>query len=215
MSQHPPMDTMTTALDSAFRSARLTYRAIEDSEADKAFMYTHLSDTLTHALSDPSIHRPVNRKTSDEKTMGRWGDKHMLAVMICITDTDADKDTTADDKKPELALEPIGGVWIKDGKPYQRRGQLGIRIAAKYQNKGYGLEAVNWAMDWAFRWGGLHSLALGASLYNERAVAVYKKAGFKVEGVSREAIYRDRKWLDSVQMAILEHEWEELRGVKQ
>ncbi|KAK5626954.1 hypothetical protein RRF57_002669 [Xylaria bambusicola] len=79
---------------------------------------------------------------------------------------------------------------------------------------GYGFEAINWAMDWSFKWGGLHSLALGASLYNERAVAVYRKAGFRQEGVSKEAVYRNRKWWDTVQMAILEQEWEVSRGIK-
>ena len=61
-------------------------------------------------------------------------------------------------------------------------------------------------MDWAFKWGGLHSLTLGASLYNERAVAVYTKAGFRQEGVSKEVIYRNRKWWDTVQLSILEQE---------
>ncbi|KAI1748183.1 acyl-CoA N-acyltransferase [Xylaria castorea] len=200
MSQ-PKMDTMIDAIGSAFRSEQLTYRAIEDNEADQAFIFTHLSDPLTWALSNPSIHRPVSKKTSDERTVSGIRDS-LLAVMICITG-----DSPA-------SSEPIGGVWISEAKPYQRRGLLGIRISAAYQNKGYGFEAVNWAMDWSFKWGGLHSLALGASLYNERAVAVYKKAGFKQEGISREAVYRDRKWLDTVQLAILEHEWEELRGIK-
>ncbi|KAI0465519.1 acyl-CoA N-acyltransferase [Xylaria cf. heliscus] len=200
MSQ-PKMNTMIDAIGSAFRSERLTYRAIEDNEADKSFIFTHLSDPVTHALANPAIHRPLTRKISDEKTVARLRDA-MLAVMICVTG-----DSPA-------SPEPIGCCWIVEAQPYQRRGSLGIWISTAHQNKGYGFEAVNWAMDWAFKWGGLHSLVLGASLYNERAVAVYKKAGFKQEGVSREAVYRDRKWLDTVQLAILEQEWEELRGIK-
>ncbi|KAI0459556.1 acyl-CoA N-acyltransferase [Xylaria acuta] len=200
MSQ-PNMNTMVDAIGSAFRSERLTYRAIEDNEVDKDFIFTHLADPVTWALSNPSIHRPASRKASDEMTVSGIRDS-LLAVMICIT---GDSPSSS---------EPIGGLWIKEAKPYQRRGLLGIRISSAYQNKGYGFEAINWAMDWAFKWGGFHSLALGASLYNERAVAVYKKAGFKQEGVSREAVYRDRKWLDTVQLAILEQEWEELRGMR-
>ncbi|KAJ2992554.1 hypothetical protein NUW58_g2122 [Xylaria curta] len=194
------MNTMIDAIGSAFHSERLTYRAIEDNEADKNFVFTHLSDPVTYALANPSIHRPVSRKTSDDKTVSGINGS-LLAVMICLTG-----DSPA-------SSEPIGGLWITEAQFYQQRGLLGIRISTAHQNKGYGFEAVNWAMDWSFRWGGLHSLALGASLYNERAVAVYKKAGFKQEGVSREAVYRDRKWLDTVQLAILEHEWEALRGI--
>jgi RimJ/RimL family protein N-acetyltransferase len=59
--------------------------------------------------------------------------------------------------------------------------------ASRIQSNGYGSEAVGWIMDWVFKWGGYHSLTLGASIYNERAVRAYKKAGFKVEGINREA----------------------------
>lgn len=220
-----PMDVMTSALGNAFRSERLIYRALEDNDADLDFIFTHLeSDPVNAALSNPSIHRPVSKKVIDErfKLMIKTA---MLATMICLPDG------------PSGESKPIGYVSIKENLPFQRRGLLGIQISPAYQvsshisdsvhnhlvcvltgecaeqNKGYGTEVINWAIDWAFTWGGLHSLALGASLYNERAVSVYRKAGFKQEGVSREAVYRNRKWHDVVQMAILENEWEELRRV--
>ncbi|KAI1161200.1 acyl-CoA N-acyltransferase [Nemania serpens] len=195
------MDVMTSALGNAFRSERLIYRALEDNDADLDFIFTHLeSDPVNAALSNPSIHRPVSKKVIDErfKLMIKTA---MLATMICLPDG------------PSGESKPIGYVSIKENLPFQRRGLLGIQISPAYQNKGYGTEVINWAIDWAFTWGGLHSLALGASLYNERAVSVYRKAGFKQEGVSREAVYRNRKWHDVVQMAILENEWEELRRV--
>ncbi|KAI1130638.1 acyl-CoA N-acyltransferase [Nemania abortiva] len=190
----PDMDFMTNAIGSAFRSERLIYRAIENNEADKHFYFTQLqSDPVTSALGDPSIHRPKNKSLSDQ-----WVENTrnaLLAVMVCLL---------GDSSK---GSEPIGYVTVRELQPYQRRGSLSIQIAPAYQI------IVNWAMDWSFRWGGLHSLALGASLYNERAVAVYRKAGFRQEGISREAVYRNRKWWDTVQMAILEHEWEALRDI--
>ncbi|KAJ3577448.1 hypothetical protein NPX13_g3119 [Xylaria arbuscula] len=196
------MDTMTLALGGAFRSERLIYRAIEDSEADKDFFYTQIQlDPVTSALSNPAIHRPSSRRESDE-WVERLTKNPLLSVIICLP-SDSSSESV-----------PIGLISIQDNPPYQRRGRLGIQIAPAYQNKGYGSEVVNWAMDWAFKWGGLHSLTLGASLYNERAVAVYKKAGFRQEGVSKEAIYRNRKWWDAVQLSILEQEWEVLRGIK-
>ncbi|KAI1418928.1 acyl-CoA N-acyltransferase [Xylaria sp. FL1777] len=195
------MDFMTTAISGAFRSERLVYRAVEDNEADKSFIFTQLeSDPITSALSDPSIHRPRNRKESDQRVESFIANA-ILSVIVCLPGDHSNADV------------PIGYLSIKELPIYQRRATLGIRIAPEYQNKGYGFEVINWAMDWSFKWGGLHSLALGASLYNERAVAVYRKAGFRQEGVSKEAIYRNRKWWDTVQMAILEHEWEALRGI--
>ncbi|KAI1266589.1 acyl-CoA N-acyltransferase [Xylariaceae sp. FL1019] len=194
-------DFMTTAIADAFRSKRLIYRAAEDNEADRTFVFRDLnSDHVTRALGDPSLHKSMNRVSSD-KEFERQLNSTLLSIIVCLPGGDT--------QDPE----PIGFLNIKEVPPYQRRGSMGIKIAPKHQNKGYGSEVVNWAMDWAFKWGGLHSLCLGASLYNERAVAVYEKAGFRREGVSKEAVYRNRRWWDTVQMAILEHEWEALRGI--
>jgi RimJ/RimL family protein N-acetyltransferase len=68
-------------------------------------------------------------------------------------------------------------------------------------------------MDWSFKWAGMHSLEVETAAYNERAIAVFMKAGFTHDGVTREAIYRDRKWHDIVHLAILEQEWEVLRAI--
>jgi hypothetical protein len=124
------MNTMIDAIGSAFRSERLTYRAIEDKEADKDFVFTHLSDPVTYALSNPSIHRPVNRKTSDEKTVAGITDS-LLAVMICLT---GDSPATS---------EPIGCLWITEAQYYQRRGFLGIRLSPAHQVSGEGLLSVD------------------------------------------------------------------------
>jgi len=43
--------------------------------------------------------------------------------------------------------------------------------------------------------------------FNERAIRAYQKAGFRVEGRLREAIWRDGHYVDEVQMGILSTEW--------
>ena len=54
---------------------------------------------------------------------------------------------------------------------------------------------------------GLHRIELAAYGHNHRALRVYEKVGFVVEGVRREAALRDGEWADEVLMAILDHEW--------
>ncbi|KAI3325586.1 acyl-CoA N-acyltransferase [Xylariaceae sp. AK1471] len=117
----------------------------------------------------------------------------------------ATSDEKAKSQKDDALLSVLIGA---SGSYTQTIGTLHIT-----ENSGYGTEAINWAMDWSFRWAGVHSLVVEVAAYNERAIAVFKKAGFKQEGVSREVIYRDRKWHDVVQLAILEHEWEALRSI--
>jgi RimJ/RimL family protein N-acetyltransferase len=44
-----------------------------------------------------------------------------------------------------------------------------------------------------------------------RAIRAYEKAGFRIEGRLRDAILRDGRYFDEVQMGILATEWLEQR----
>ena len=48
--------------------------------------------------------------------------------------------------------------------------------------------------------------------FNPRARRVYEKAGFKVEGVLRDAMKDGDRYADDILMAILEDEWRALKG---
>ncbi|KAH9233079.1 hypothetical protein K456DRAFT_1837842, partial [Colletotrichum gloeosporioides 23] len=97
---------------------------------------------------------------------------------------------------------------------HHRSATIGISLAAEYQNQGYGRETINWALDWAFRFGAFHSVRIATSLFNERAQSLYLKMGFVEEERDREAIWFDRKWYDVIRYSMLEHKWEGLRRVK-
>ncbi len=49
--------------------------------------------------------------------------------------------------------------------------------------------------------------------YNERAIHLYKKLGFILEGRKREVVYMNRKYYDSVEFGMLESDWKKLRGL--
>lgn len=103
---------------------------------------------------------------------------------------------------------------ISDNAIHRRNPSLGIQIHEKSQNKGYGGEAINWAMDWAFNFANIHKLEIATSAFNERAAHLYQKLGFKIEGRRRDFFYVNRKWYDVIEMGMLESEYEELRGLK-
>lgn len=73
--------------------------------------------------------------------------------------------------------------------------------------KGYGTEAARLMLWLAFERIGLHRVGLTVFSFNERAIRSYEKAGFQVEGRSREAIARDDRYWDEIQMGILRDEW--------
>jgi RimJ/RimL family protein N-acetyltransferase len=72
---------------------------------------------------------------------------------------------------------------------------------------GYGTEATALMIEHAFRVLGLHRVGLAVFEFNERAIRAYRRCGFVVEGRAREAIWRDGRWWDEIQMSILAAEW--------
>lgn len=91
-----------------------------------------------------------------------------------------------------------------------------FRIAlfgAAARDRGLGSWACALTRDYAFEGLCLHRLSLDVFSINPRAEHVYAKAGFRREGVMRDAIcLPDGTYCDDVLMAILEDEWRALRA---
>lgn len=90
-----------------------------------------------------------------------------------------------------------------------------FRIAIFHSNehgKGIGTWATEKTRDFAFETLKLHRLELDVFSFNPRAEKTYLKAGFKREGVLRDAIWDGEKYGDDIIMSILEDEWKALRA---
>lgn len=79
------------------------------------------------------------------------------------------------------------------------------------RGKGIGTWATKITRDFAFEKLKLHRLELDIYSFNPRAEKVYLKAGFKREGVLRDAILDGDKYADDILMSILESERKELK----
>lgn len=77
--------------------------------------------------------------------------------------------------------------------------------------RGLGTEATELMLAHAFERLGLHRVGLSVFSYNPRAIRAYEKAGFSNEGRQREAILREGRYWDEIQMGILAEEWLEHR----
>jgi RimJ/RimL family protein N-acetyltransferase len=99
----------------------------------------------------------------------------------------------------------LDGVHWSHGDAY-----VGIGIGEReYWSKGYGTDAMNVILRFAFDELNLHRVSLNVFEYNQRAVRSYEKVGFVVEGCERQFLRRaGRRW-DMVFMGILRTEWEE------
>lgn len=79
------------------------------------------------------------------------------------------------------------------------------------RGKGIGTWATEVTRDFAFEKLKLHRLELDVYSFNPRAERVYIKAGFKREGVLRDAVMDGNKYADDILMSISEEEWKNLR----
>lgn len=78
------------------------------------------------------------------------------------------------------------------------------------RGKGLGSWATHMTCGFAFEQLHLHRLELDVFSFNSRAEKTYLKAGFKREGVLRDAIKDGDNYADDILMAILEDEWKAL-----
>lgn len=88
-----------------------------------------------------------------------------------------------------------------------RTAALGITIGDKeYWGKGYGREAVQLLLDYAFRLRNLRRVWLTVNGRNERALRAYRACGFVEEGRLREHVWSNGAYDDLVYMAIMRDE---------
>ncbi len=77
--------------------------------------------------------------------------------------------------------------------------------------KGIGTWAIRMTCNFAFEKLHLHRLELDVFSFNPRAEKAYLKAGFKREGILRDAVKDGDTYADDILMAILEDEWKALK----
>lgn len=85
---------------------------------------------------------------------------------------------------------------------------------ADEQDKGIGSWAIGRTRDFAFEILKLHRLSLDVFSFNTRAEKFYLKAGFKREGVLRDAVLNGNEFADDIIMSILESEWLKIKNCR-
>ncbi len=102
----------------------------------------------------------------------------------------------------------IGVAGLHQLDPRNRHAQFGIFVGEKSAwGKGYGTEATRLMVCHAFDTLNLNRVWLHVYEYNERAVRVYQKVGFQIEGRLRQDTFRDGRYWDTLVMAVLRDEW--------
>ncbi|PHM69267.1 GNAT family N-acetyltransferase [Xenorhabdus kozodoii] len=80
---------------------------------------------------------------------------------------------------------------------------IGLGVDATYFGKGVGSKLVAFVIDYAFNWLGCIRIELEVFVDNEKAIALYKKFGFEVEGIQRMQSFRNGQYCDVMGMALI------------
>ena len=91
---------------------------------------------------------------------------------------------------------------------------VGLGIGDRNEwGKGYGTEAMNLMLEFAFTEINLRRVTLTVFEYNPRAIRSYEKTGFRHEGRLRQFLTREGRRWDMLYMGILREEWLVINGL--
>lgn len=97
----------------------------------------------------------------------------------------------------------VGYFRLSNFSPANHNIYIGADIHRNYQGKGFAQEAYKKFIPLLFEVYHLNKISLEVLATNERAVHLYKKLGFVKEGVKRQEVLKDDKYIDSIIMSIL------------
>jgi len=103
----------------------------------------------------------------------------------------------------------IGNISLVDmGSNIDRTATLGLFIGdEENRGRGYGAEAIRLILGYGFSTLNLHNIQLHLNSDNARALACYKKVGFKEFGRRRESKFHSGRYVDQIYMDILDSEF--------
>lgn len=149
-------------------------------------------------FNDPEVYQYIMTRGINLKDERKWVKERMKGKIkndlhLCI-DTKEGKH--------------IGAIGLHKIDPRNRHASFGITIGDKgFWNKGLGTEAAALIINYGFKKLKLHRIDLDVYSSNPRAIKVYKRLGFKKEGVKRDHRLWKGKFYNSYFMSILDREW--------
>ncbi|WP_432205619.1 GNAT family N-acetyltransferase (plasmid) [Cetobacterium somerae] len=102
--------------------------------------------------------------------------------------------------------EYVGGCGINNLDRKNSVATVGIWIGKKYQNKGFGSDALRVLCKFIFDEMNVHKVKLHYFEFNKNAKICYESVGFKEEGINRKELFRYGKYYDTLNMGLFRDE---------
>ncbi|QCW04585.1 GNAT family N-acetyltransferase [Natrinema pallidum] len=168
---------------------RIALRPIE--EADLEFLQAQ--------VNDPTIWRSIGRS----RPLNGEQERDFFDNVICGDDTV--------DLLIGVDSTPIGTIGLFEFDWEARTAEIGYWIAPDHHDRGYGTEATECVVEYAFDQLGLHRIAAHVFEFNDPSQRLLETVGFTKEGVHRDADFVDGEYQDVYWYGLLEDEWRRQR----
>jgi RimJ/RimL family protein N-acetyltransferase len=164
---------------------------------------------ITEAIRDPEVGRLTGSAHSTEEAADAPDEEGLREWYSTRNDQPDRLDLAIVDTSTESCVgEAVLNEWEEGNASCNFR----ILIGPAGRDRGLGTEATRLILRHAFEALGLHRVSLEVYAFNPRGQRAYEKVGFVREGVRRDALRFDGQWVDSILMAVLDHEWAAHRG---
>jgi RimJ/RimL family protein N-acetyltransferase len=106
-----------------------------------------------------------------------------------------------------LVGDPVGLVVVRIERPEAGSVELSLLVDADHWGQGFGMDIVQTTLEACFGGWGVHRIGVRVEEGNARALALYRRLGFKEEGRLRQAAFRDGRHQDVLLFGQLAAEW--------
>jgi putative acetyltransferase len=161
---------------------RITIRPLRLSDTEDIYEIMHTPNVLWGTAQLPSKSIETWRKTIE-----RWLDDEQMHVFVA-----------------DVGGKAVGSIHLKVGKGRERHvGTISMAVHDMYQGQSIGKMLMLTVIDLADNWLNLLRLQLEVYTDNERAVNLYKRFDFEIEGRKRGDGFRAGAYVDSFVMGRL------------
>ncbi len=137
-----------------------------------------------------------NTPTYTAEALSKWVDFHNnneAEVLLVVVDV--------------ISGKLLGHVGLYKIDPIAKKTEYGILLADDdSRGKGYGCLCTQMMVDYAFDVLNLHKVTVEVLIENKVSEAMFKKCGFKSDGVLRDNCYKNDRYYDVLVMSVIENE---------
>ncbi|MCJ7766873.1 GNAT family N-acetyltransferase [Candidatus Bathyarchaeota archaeon] len=181
------------------RTERLLLRDLRSSDREAVHKYSSDPDVVQYMDWGPNTDKDDKEFLERTITAQKENPRRNFTLAIIMKDT----------------RRLIGSCGIHESNPADREGWIGYCLNRRYWHQGFGTETAKALLEFGFNHLRLHRIFATCMPANTASAHVLEKTGMQLEGHLRQHRLVKGEWRDSFLYAILDEEWQHLKGNQQ